>query len=151
MQDAGVKFYHYRDNSITRGIHFFKIKTLIILSQPSWFYIFVRWNFTAPQCADGESNRIVSDKEKIVTIWMFNTYWVRNHFVPNPINSKFIRLKKFSKNIFLLQQNIQKVRTNKKNLCCSTEIFNLTAASQLVSWTNSSTLFNYFVKKAVTF
>ena len=103
------------------------------------------------QCADGEFNKIVYNKKKIVTAWKFNTYWVRNHFVPNPINSKFIRLKKFSKNIFLLQQNIEKVRTNKKNLWCSTENFNLTAASQLVSWSNTSTLFNYFDKKAVTF
>ena len=56
-----------------------------------------------------------------------------NHFIPNPTNSKFIRLKNDSKNIFLLEQNLEKVRTNKKNLWCSTENFNLTAASQLVS------------------
>ena len=36
---------------------------------------------------------------------MFNTYRVRNYFVPNPTNSKLIRLKKDSKNIFLLQLN----------------------------------------------
>ena len=114
-------------------------------------YLNESFNHIPTQCADGKFNKIVYNKKKIVTAWKFNTYWVKNHFVPNPINSKFIRLKKFSKNIFLLQQNIEKVRTNKKNLWCSTENFNLTAASQLVSWSNNSTLFNYFVKKAVTF
>ena len=106
---------------------------------------------TFTQYAEGEFKKLSITRKKTVTTWKYNTYWVRNHFVPNPINSKFIRLKKFSKNIFLLQQNIEKVRTNKKNLWCSTEIFNLTAASQLVSWSNTSTLFNYFDKKAVTF
>ena len=43
--------------------------------------------------ADGESNKIVYDKKKTVTAWMFNTYTVRNHFVPNPTNSKLKRLK----------------------------------------------------------
>ena len=103
------------------------------------------------QCVGGEFNKTVYNKKKTVTAWKYNTYWVRNHFVPNPTNSKFIRLKNDSKNIFLLQQNLEKVRTNKKNLWCSTENFNLTAASQLVSWSNNSTLFNYFVKKVVTF
>ena len=46
------------------------------------------------QCADGESNKIVYDKKKTVTEWMFNTYGIRNYFVPNPVNSKLIRLKK---------------------------------------------------------
>ena len=45
------------------------------------------------QYANGESNKIVYDKNKTVTAWMFNTYPVRNHFVPNPINSKSKRLK----------------------------------------------------------
>ena len=45
------------------------------------------------QSADGESNRIVSDKKKTDTAWMFDTYRVRNHLVPNPINSKLKRLK----------------------------------------------------------
>ena len=49
------------------------------------------------QCADGESNKIVYDKKKTVLAWMFKTYTVRNHFVPNPTNSKLIRLKKKSK------------------------------------------------------
>ena len=40
------------------------------------------------QCADGESNEIVSNKKKTVTVWMFDTFRVRNHLVPNPINSK---------------------------------------------------------------
>ena len=57
---------------------------------------------------------------------------VRNHFVPNSTNSKFIRLKKISKNIFLLQQNIENARTNEKFFWFSAENFNLTAASQLV-------------------
>ena len=55
------------------------------------------------QCTDGESNKIVSEKKTTVTAWMFNTYWVRNHFVSNPTNSKSIRLKKVQKIIFLLQ------------------------------------------------
>ena len=58
---------------------------------------------TCSQCAYGESNKIVSEKKTTVTAWMFNTYRVRNHFVPNPTNSKLIRLKKSSKNNFLLQ------------------------------------------------
>ena len=56
-----------------------------------------------PQCADGESNKIVLEKKTTVTVWMFNTYRVRNHFVSNPTNSKSIRLKKVQKIIFLLQ------------------------------------------------
>ena len=103
------------------------------------------------QCADGESNKIVLDKKKTVTAWKFNTYRVRNHFIPNPTNPKLIRLKKNSKNNFLLQQNIENARTNEKILWCITENFQLTAASQLVSLSNNSTLFNYFVKRAVTF
>ena len=103
------------------------------------------------QCTGGEFNEIVYNKKKIITAWKCNTYWVRNHLVPNPTNSKFIRWKNISKNIFLLQQKVEKVRKNKKNLLCSTENFNMTAVSQLVSWSNTSTLFNHFVKKAVTF
>ena len=103
------------------------------------------------QGAEAKSNKIVLDKKKTVPAWMFNTYQVRNHFVPNPTNSKLIRLKKDSKNNFLLELNIEKVRTNEKSLWWSTESFQLTAASQLVSWSNNSTLFNYFVKKVVTF
>ena len=55
------------------------------------------------QCANVESNKTISEKKTTVTASMFNTYRVRNHFVPNPTNSKFIRLKKSSKNNFLLQ------------------------------------------------
>ena len=50
------------------------------------------------QSADGESNKIVSDKKKTVTAWMFDTYRVRNYLVLNPVNSKLIRLKEISKN-----------------------------------------------------
>ena len=39
---------------------------------------------------------------------MFNTYRVRNHFIPNPINSKLIRLKKNFKKIKSKNQNIEK-------------------------------------------
>ena len=39
----------------------------------------------------------------------------------------------------------------RKIVWCSTENFNLTPASQLVSWLNNSTLFNFFVKSVVTF
>ena len=39
----------------------------------------------------------------------------------------------------------------RKIVWCSTENFNLTPASQLVSWLNNSTLFNFFVKIVVTF
>ena len=114
--------------------------------------LFSDWNTNYyPQRASDEFDEIVYNKKKTVTAWKYNTYRVRNHFIPNPTNSKFIWLKNNSKNIFLLQQNLEKVRTNKKNLWCSTENFNLTAASQLVSWSNNSTLFNYFVKIAVTF
>ena len=45
------------------------------------------------QYADGESNKIVYDKNLIVTAWMFNTYGVRNPFALNPTNSKLKRLK----------------------------------------------------------
>ena len=58
---------------------------------------------TISQCANVESNKTISEKKTTVTASMFNTYRVRNHFVPNPTNSKFIRLKKSSKNNFLLQ------------------------------------------------
>ena len=44
------------------------------------------------QCADGESNKIVWDKKETATAWIFNTYRVRNHFVPNPTNPKLKRL-----------------------------------------------------------
>ena len=40
---------------------------------------------SSTQCADGESNKIVSDKNKTDTASMFDTYRVRNHTVPNPI------------------------------------------------------------------
>ena len=58
---------------------------------------------TTSQCAYVESDKTISEKKTTVTASMFNTYRVRNHFVPNPTNSKFIRLKKSSKNNFLLQ------------------------------------------------
>ena len=103
------------------------------------------------QCADGESKKVAHIKKKTVTSWKFNTYWVRNHFVPNPTNPKLIRLKKDSKNNFLLKLNVEKFRTNEKSLWWSTESFQLTTASQLVSWSNNSTLLDYFVKKVVTF
>ena len=66
------------------------------------------------QCADGESNKIVYDKKKAVRAWLFNTYWVRNHFVPNPVNSKSIRLKKNLEKLKSKNHNIEKVRTNEK-------------------------------------
>ena len=44
------------------------------------------------QYADGESNKIVWDKKETATAWIFNTYRVRNHFVPNPTNPKLKRL-----------------------------------------------------------
>ena len=72
------------------------------------------WLLCPSQCADGESNKIVSDKKKAVRAWMFNTYRVRNHFVPNPVNSKSIRLKKNFKKLKSKNQNIEKVRTNEK-------------------------------------
>ena len=108
-------------------------------------------NTTYSQCADGDTNKFVEDLEKAVTAWQFDTYRVRNHLVPNPTNSKLIRLKKDSKNIFLLKLNKEKVRTNEKSVWWSTESFQLTIASQLVSWSNNSTLLDYFVKKVVTF
>ena len=64
---------------------------------------------------------------------MFNTYRVRNHFVPNPVNSKLIRLKKNFKKLKSKNQNIEKARKNEKFAWCSTENFQLTEASQLVS------------------
>ena len=67
------------------------------------------------QCANVESNKTISEKKTTVTASMFNTYRVRNHFVPNPTNSKFIRLKKSSKNNFLLQKNKENARKNEKN------------------------------------
>ena len=45
------------------------------------------------QCANVESNKTISEKKTTVTASMFNTYRVRNHFVPNPTNSKLVRLK----------------------------------------------------------
>ena len=66
------------------------------------------------QCANGESNKIVSDKKKVVRAWIFNTYWVRNHLVPNPVNSKSIRLKKNLEKLKSKNHNIEKVRTNKQ-------------------------------------
>ena len=45
------------------------------------------------QSADGESDKIVSDKKKTDTASMFDIYRVRNHLVPNPINPKLKRLK----------------------------------------------------------
>ena len=45
---------------------------------------------------------------------MFNTYRVRNHFVPNPVNSKSIRLKKNLEKLKSKNHNIEKVRTNEK-------------------------------------
>jgi len=47
------------------------------------------------KCAVGESNEIVHNKKKTVTAWNYNTYWVRNHIVPNPANSKLKKLKKY--------------------------------------------------------
>ena len=124
--------------------------TMLIFTNKFLSYVLGVFQKSRAECTDGEFNKIVYNKKKTVTAWKHDTYRVRNHFVTNPTNSKFIRLKNNSKNIFLLQQNLEKVRTNKKNLWCSTENFNLTAASQLVSWSNTSTLFNYFVKKVVT-
>ena len=46
-----------------------------------------------PQCADGEYNKIVLEKKTAVTAWMFNTYQARNHFIPNPTNSKLVKFK----------------------------------------------------------
>ena len=54
--------------------------------------------FSWTQSADGESNKILSDKKKTVTARMFDTYVVRNHYVANPVNTKLIRLKEISKN-----------------------------------------------------
>ena len=66
------------------------------------------------QCADGESNKIVSEKKTAITAWMFNTYRVRNHLVPNPVKSKSIRLKKNLEKLKSKNHNIEKVRTNEK-------------------------------------
>ena len=68
------------------------------------------------QSADGESNKIVSDKKKTVTAWMFDTYRVRNHLVPNRVNSKLIRLKVISKNRKHKKVEHRKSRTNEKIL-----------------------------------
>ena len=49
-----------------------------------------------------ESNKIVEDMEKTIAASLFDTYRVRNHLVPNPTNSKLIRLKKYeNKNIWI--------------------------------------------------
>ena len=72
------------------------------------------WSFESPSCqknnltdiilysqwADGKFNEIVYNKKKTVTAWKYNTYRFRNHFVPNPTNSKFIRLKNKLKKYF---------------------------------------------------
>ena len=56
--------------------------------------------FLSPtQHGHGESNELEKDMEKTVTAWKFDPYRVRNHLVPNPINSKLIRLRKIQ-NIF---------------------------------------------------
>ena len=50
---------------------------------------------TSPsQHGHDESNKIVEDMEKTIAASLFDTYRVRNHLVPNPTNSKLIRLKK---------------------------------------------------------
>ena len=54
--------------------------------------------YTMPQSAGGESNKVVSDKKKIVTAWIFDTYRVKNHLVLNPVNSKLITFQEVSKN-----------------------------------------------------
>ena len=53
----------------------------------------IQCEYANSQGADGESNKIVLDKKKTVTVWILNTYQVRNHFVSNPTNPKLKRLK----------------------------------------------------------
>ena len=48
------------------------------------------------ECADGESNKIVSDKKETVTAWMYDTYRVSNHFVPNPTHCKYLHFQYIS-------------------------------------------------------
>ena len=48
------------------------------------------------QYADGESNKIVYDKKKTVTVWMFNTYTINtlktiNYKFLNKINYKITK------------------------------------------------------------
>ena len=66
------------------------------------------------QCANVESNKTISEKKTTVTASMFNTYRVRNHFVPNPANSKSVRVKKNLNKLKSKNQNVEKVRTNEK-------------------------------------
>ena len=47
---------------------------------------------------------------------MFDTYRISNHLVPNPVNSKLIRLKEISKNRKHKKIEYRKSRTNEKIL-----------------------------------
>ena len=81
------------------------------------------------QCADGESNKIVSDKKKLLG----HEYLTPIESGINPINSKLIRIKKNFKKLKRKNQNIENARKNEKFAWCSTENSQLTEASQLVS------------------
>ena len=85
------------------------------------------------QCANGESNKIVLDKKKTVTAWIFNTYRVRNHFVPNPINSKLIKLNKNFKKI--KKQKSEHRQSQKKWEICMVQYWELPA-----DWSISASL-----------
>ena len=52
-----------------------------------------RYAEAGTQCADGKSNKIVSDKKTIVRARKYNVYRVRYHFRQNPTNSKLKRLR----------------------------------------------------------
>ena len=52
------------------------------------------WFESNTQLGHDESNKIVEDMEKTIAASLFDTYRVRSHLVPNPTNSKLIRLKK---------------------------------------------------------
>ena len=56
------------------------------------------------------TGKIVLEKKTTVTVWMFNTYQVRNHFIPNPTNPKLKRLKKHKmrKSLLFCQNNSTK-------------------------------------------
>ena len=64
----------------------------------------------SPQCADGESNEIVSEKTKTVVAWKNNTFGVKNHLVPNPTRSKLksLRIEKIKNNVFF-DKTIEKI------------------------------------------
>ena len=69
----------------------------------------------------------------VLTVQIAEICRVKNHFVSNPINSKLIRLKKNFKKLKSKNQNTENARKNEKFAWCSTENFQLTEASQLVS------------------